>query len=145
MARWWLTGPGSGTVEGDLGLLVLRLAAGIGLTTHGILKLPPPDRFVRIVRQLGFPMPEAFAWMAGLVEFFGAILLVLGLWTRPAASLIAFTMAVAFFGAHRADAFSQKEMSMLYGAAALAIAAIGPGRFALDRLVGGGGKSQRRR
>ena len=46
-------------------------------------------------------------------------------------------MAVAAFVVHGADPLAKKEMALLYMVAFLAIAFIGPGRFSLDRKIGG--------
>ena len=60
-------GRGAATRLGDLGLLVLRGYAGISLAAaHGLGKLPPPDRFITGVGELGFPVPVLFAWAAAL-------------------------------------------------------------------------------
>jgi putative oxidoreductase len=137
-------GAGVGSAWGDVALLVLRVAAGIGLFTHGRMKLPPPERFVGMVGGLGFPLPELFAWCAALAESVGALLLAVGLLTRPAGAAIAVTMSVAFFGAHRNDAFSVKELAMLYGVIGLAFLLLGAGRLSLDRLAGGASGKRRR-
>ncbi len=60
------------------------------------------------------PQPELMAWMAALSEFFGGLLLVLGLFTRPAALFCMVTMSVAVFVSHSEDAFSVKEKALAY-------------------------------
>lgn len=144
MRSFLFGGAGAGSAWGDVALLVLRVAAGIGLFTHGRMKLPPPERFVGMVGGLGFPLPELFAWCAALAESVGALLLAVGLLTRPAGAAIAVTMGVAFFGAHRNDAFSVKELAMLYGVIGLAFLLLGAGRLSLDRLAGGAPGKRRR-
>lgn len=129
-------GDGGGSAVADAGLLVLRLFAGLTLAfAHGLGKLPPSEGFVESVSGLGFPAPEIFAWAAGLAEFAGGLLLALGLFTRPAAVAIAFTMAVAAFGRHGDDPFSSKEKALLFLAIAVAFLLAGSGRYGLDRLV----------
>lgn len=147
----------------NLGLLLLRLA-GLGLAlAHGMGKIErlatgQGARVVESVGKLGFPQPELFAWAAALSEFLGGILVALGLGTRVAASFAAFTMGVAAFARHRAHehllvllglrqatpetlvAWGDPELALLYLGAFLAIALLGPGRFALDALIGRRGK-----
>jgi putative oxidoreductase len=135
MKNFLVGGPGAGSMAGDLGLLVLRVAAGFGLVTHGIEKFPPPDRFVRVVKGLGFPMPEAFAWLVCFVELGGGALLIAGLLARPASAAVALSMGVAFFGAHAGESFAAKEASMLYGVIAFLLLALGAGRYSVDRLI----------
>lgn len=121
----------------DAGLLALRLFAGPALAfAHGINKLPPSERFVVGVVEMGFPMPVAFAWAAGFAEFGGGLLLALGLWTRPAAFFILVTMVVAAFVRQAGDPFTEREAAMLYGAVALLYLIAGPGRFSLDAMLG---------
>lgn len=121
---------------GEVGLLVLRVFAGLSLAlAHGWMKLPPSEQFIDGVGNLGFPVPGAFAWAATLAEFAGGILLALGLFTRPAAFFVLFTMGVAAFGQHLRDPFSVKEMALLYGAIALMYLLKGAGRLSVDALL----------
>ena len=131
-------GPGGADTWADLGVLALRVGAGIGLMTHGMQKLPPADGFVRLVGALGFPAPALFAWLAGLSEFVGGAALMVGLLTRPAAALVLCTMLTAFFGQHSNDPFARKELSFVYMMAATALFFLGAGRFSLDRMLRGG-------
>jgi putative oxidoreductase len=120
----------------DAGLLVLRVGAGLGMAlAHGLGKLPPSDGFVDATAALGFPLPVVFAWLAALAEFGGGLLVALGLATRPAAAFAAFTMAVAFFGAHAGDPFGDREMAFLYGIVFVALALTGAGRFSADAAL----------
>ncbi len=131
-----LFGSGSTSRATDLGLLILRLGAGVSLAfAHGLDKLPPSPGFVEGTAAMGFPLPLVFAWAAALSEFGGGLLLALGLATRPAAFFVACTMAVAFFVRHSADPFMGAEKAFLYLVAALALIATGAGRYAFDRLL----------
>lgn len=121
-----------------LGVLVLRLVPGLSLAlAHGLGKLPPSERFVTGVAELGFPAPIAFAWAASLAESAGGFFMALGLFTRPAAFFVLFTMGTAFFLRHAADPFQKKELALLYGVIALGVLLIGAGRYSLDALFRG--------
>jgi putative oxidoreductase len=120
----------------DGALTVLRMFAGFALAFgHGLGKLPPSEKFVGVVSSIGFPAPGLFAWAAALSEFGGGLLLGLGLLTRPAATLVCFTMLVAVVGQHRSDPFKAMEPALLYGAIALVFVLLGSSRFGLDRLA----------
>ena len=119
----------------DLGLLVLRVLSGLGLAfAHGRGKLPPSDRFVGRVAEIGLPLPEILAWGAGLLEFAGGLAIAFGLMTRPVAVGALLVVATAFFGAHGGN-FSEGEKAFLYGAAMLTLALTGAGRFSLDAAL----------
>ena len=120
----------------DLGLVVLRVVAGLSLALgHGLGKVPPSAGFVEMVGGLGFPAPGLFAWGATAAELGGGLLLALGLLTRPAGALIAVNMLVVTLLAHAGDPFGDREMGLLYGVIALAFAVLGAGRYSLDALV----------
>jgi putative oxidoreductase len=138
-------GPGGASRVADAGLLVLRVGIGLYLSlAHGLGKMPPPEMLVRGVEAMGFPAPVVFAWLAGLSEFAGGLLVALGLLTRPAALMILFTMGVAAFRVHLNDPWTpsasggaSKEMAMLYLVPALALLLTGAGRFSIDRVIRG--------
>src|SRR5260221_984132 len=82
-----------------IGLLVLRIALGAIFLTHGYPKLVRPNlEMQHMFTQHG--LPAQFVYVAGILESFGAALLVLGLFTRPAALLLAIEMAVSILKGH---------------------------------------------
>lgn len=128
-------GAAVGTPLANLGLLILRVYTGLILASqHGIYKIPPSDKFVQGVNEIGFPIPGLFAWAAGCAEFLGGILLAIGLFTRPAALFILITMLTAVFGRHALDPFSDKELALSYGFIALCFLLLGSGRYGIDDM-----------
>lgn len=124
----------------SLGLLVMRVAFGVGLATHGYSKLfgGGIEGFAKnAVEPLGFPFPLVFAYLAGAAEFFGALFIAVGLLTRLAAIPVAFNMGVALFMVHvkNGHSFSQMEMAVLYLAFAVTVLCTGAGSFSLDRII----------
>jgi putative oxidoreductase len=120
----------------DLGLLFLRVFAGLSLTlAHGVGKLPPSEGFIAGAAEMGFPLPVLFAWAAALSKSLGGFLLALGLLTRPAAFFIVVTMSVAAFVRQAGDPFGDLELPLLYGFVALQFLFTGSGRFGLDALL----------
>lgn len=120
----------------NVGLVILRVYTGLSMAfAHGLGKLPPSERFIEGTAKLGFPLPEFFAWAAGMSEFAGGLLLALGLFTRPSAFFLACTMFVAAFLQHAADPFGRKEKALLFLAIALAFVLIGAGKYAVDHWV----------
>jgi putative oxidoreductase len=135
-ARDVLFGSATTGPVGDLGLLPLRVFAGLALAfAHGINKIPPTERFVARIGGFGFPAPELFAWMSGFAELAGGILLAAGLLTRPVAALIVINMSVAVVFGHLGDPFGRRELALMFGFVALMFALVGAGRYSLDGLI----------
>ena len=116
-------------------LAVLRIVAGLLFIEHGLQKLfafpsAPP-----------FPMPAPFSllWIGAILETVGGLLVVLGLFARPAAFIIAGEMAVAYFLFHAPRGFfpivNGGEGAILFCFIFLYIAAAGPGAWSLDRTI----------
>ena len=127
----------------DVGKLILRAVIGLMMLFHGVSKLR-----------------HGIAWMAGplsahhlpafigygvyVAEVVAPILLLIGLFTRPAALVIVFEMVMALYLVVQGNAFQiQKqtgalgaELQFLYLFGALAIAFLGSGRFAVSRGKG---------
>lgn len=84
------------------------------------------------------PVGDWPGWWAGLIEFVTGLLVMLGLFTRPAAFLASGTMAVAYFWMHQPkglwpiDPHQGGELSVLYCFAFFLLVFLGPGAYALD-------------
>lgn len=121
----------------EIAVTALRVYCGLALAlAHGWSKVPPSERFLEGVEELGFPMPVVFGWAAGLSELIGGLFLAAGFLTRPSALFVAFTMMVAAFGRHAADPFKAKELSLFYLFVALIFVCRGAGRISVDRILG---------
>lgn len=117
----------------SLGLLFLRLGAGGFMAfAHGLGKV---RNFLELTHTFPDPLHIGTlpsATLATGAEFFGALLVVVGLCTRPAALSVVITMLVAGLIHHAHDPWGQKEMAFLFAVAFSAIALAGPGSFSLD-------------
>lgn len=116
----------------DLGLLVLRLAAGGLLLPHGWGKLTQLAS-----GDLEFPDPLGIGGAPSLVlvvfaELVCALLVLVGFKTRLAALPPAFAMLVAALVFHAPDDLGTKELPLLYAAVYVALALLGGGRYSLD-------------
>ena len=129
-----------------LGLLALRIALGVIFITHGYPKLIRSNvEMQHLFIQHG--LPAQFVYVAGVLEAFGGALLVLGLFTRPVALLLAIEMAVAIWKMHSSGgilAVHLYEFPFALGAACLALATVGPGAVSVDEgLLGSVGRKSR--
>jgi putative oxidoreductase len=115
------------------GLLVLRVGAGLFMALgHGLTKLRAfPKLSSMFPDPLGIGSAASLTFATG-AEFLAALLLALGLFARPSAAALAFTMGVAGFLQHAPDPFAKRELALLYGIIFLALALTGPGSFSLD-------------
>jgi putative oxidoreductase len=124
---------------------LVRVTAGALLLPHGAQKLfglfggygiDATGQF--FAAKLG--LPASFALLAGLIEFFGGLALVVGLGTRAVAALIAGMMAVAIFAVHLNNGLFWTsggiEYPLMLGVVALSFVIRGGGRFSLDALIG---------
>jgi len=126
----------------DLGKLVLRLSLGVLFLLHGIAKIANgPGAIVGMVEQAGMPGPVAYLVYVG--EVLAPLLVILGLWTRPAALVVAINMAFAVALAHLDQLGTlgktggwALELQGMYFFSALAISLIGAGRFSVGGTRG---------
>ncbi len=126
----------------DAALLVLRLVMGILILFHGVSKLPPPPAFIVAALQK-MDMPSVLAYGVYIGEIVGPLLIIIGVWTRLGALLIAVNMVVALALAHTGDLFHlnkqggyQLELQAMYLFTAIAIALSGAGRYSVGGRFG---------
>lgn len=132
----------------NIGLLILRLGLGVMFILHGYPKMfGGPETWTEVgtaVQYIGIDFaPMFFGFMAGVIEFFGGIFLLLGLFFTPSLVALFLVMIVAtanHFGA--ADGFSDYSHSIEMAVVFLSLMFIGPGTLSLDRKLH---KTQRRR
>ena len=124
-----------------LALLVLRLALGAIMTGHGYHKvfghLHEHAQFVASLH-----LPAWLGYVSAFTEFFGGILLLLGLLTRCAAIAVCIDMTVAIVTVHFKHGLMGQggyEFPLSLAVIAFALIFFGAGPIALDHIRGGGG------
>jgi putative oxidoreductase len=114
---------------------ILRIMTGLLLLQHGTMKY------------FNFPPSEMFAGgldnlmrAAGAIELIGGILIIIGLFTRPAAFICSGFTAAAYFMAHAPQGFfpvlNQGELAVLYCFVFLYFAFAGAGPWSIDAARG---------
>jgi len=125
-----------------LALLLLRCGLALVFVYHGYPKLFGKTAvFVSAFERLG--LPGYFVYIAGAVEAFGGLMLVLGLYTRVAALLLLLDMGAAMWKYNFNEgiyAVREYELPLVLGLAALAVATTGAGPFSLDHVIYRGNK-----
>lgn len=121
-----------------LALLLLRLGLGVIFVYHGYPKIfTHAHQTMQEFPRMGFP--SYFALVAGVIEFFGGWLLVLGLFTRIAALLLAGEMAIAILRVHLPQggvmAVSNYQFPLALAVGAFALVAVGAGAISMDRAI----------
>lgn len=116
-------------------LLILRLAGGLMMLTHGYPK------FKKLLSgDFSFADPIGLGEEVSLVatvfaEFICAILVALGLYTRLASVPILFTMLIAALVVHSGDPFGKQELGLLYASIFAVTALNGGGNYSLDKII----------
>ena len=122
----------------DFGLLILRFGIGAMFMLHGLPKMTGGlEKWTALggsMESFGITfMPAFWGFMGAFAEFFGGLLLVLGLFWRPVIILLVLTMVVAATKHLTAgDGLMGSSHAIEAGIAFLAFLFIGPGRYSLD-------------
>jgi putative oxidoreductase len=119
---------------------LVRVSLGLILLPHGYGKLFLNDAVgaSRNFVNFGWAFPLAWAYAIGVLEFFGGLMLVFGLLTRPVALAVSIQMAVISFAVLYPNwGWSQRgmEFALFMGLIAISILMAGGGRYSLDRLL----------
>jgi putative oxidoreductase len=115
-------------------LAVLRIVTALLFLEHGTGKLLGFP-----MTSMAFPPPWTLFWMAGLLELVGSLLLLIGLFTRPAAFFLAGEMAVAYWMIHAPKSpfpmINGGEGAILFCFIFLLFVATGPGTWSVDEKL----------
>ena len=126
----------------DLARLILRVAVGGLMLFHGVDKIHHGVGGIQDLVE-GAGMPRVMGYGVYVGEVLAPLLILIGLWTRPAALVLAMNMVVAVLLAHRADVLTITghgawglELQALYFLGALALVFTGAGRWSVSRGKG---------
>lgn len=121
-----------------LSVTFLRVIAGFGFMFHGWPMIQDPMGDIGLVERIGFYPGVFWSPLLAGTEFFGGLLLLLGLLTRPAAVGTSFVLCVTtyFHWVMKTEGYEGAEKSLLWLAITAYFAVHGGGRWALDRLIG---------
>lgn len=125
------------TVALDVARLLLRLILGALILLHGISKIRGGPGFILdIVEKAG--LPEPFGYLVYVGEVVAPILVIIGLFTRASALVIAINMIVAILLVHVSQFFTiadtggwALELQGLYVVVAVCVSLLGAGRYSV--------------
>ena len=116
-------------------LSVLRIITGLMIIQHGMGKIfhfPALPAYANV-------QPLSLLGAAGFIELIGGALLIIGLWTQPAAFIVSGEMAVAYFMVHAPRSFfpliNGGTLAIAYCFACLYLSTAGAGPWSLDAAV----------
>ena len=116
---------------------ILRIGAGLLFFHHGTPKLF--GWFGGMGEDGGSAELVSLMGLAGILEVFGGLLIVVGLFTRPVAAILALEMIIAFFYAHFPQGWvpieNRGELALLYMFVWIFLAGAGAGPASLDRML----------
>ena len=126
----------------NLAKLLLRLTLGGLILLHGVAKLhTAPVMIMELLAGAGFP--SALGYLVYVGEVLAPLLLIVGLWTRAAALIVALNMVVAVLLVHRGQLGELSEsggwaleLQGFYFFIAVAIMLLGAGRFSVGGAAG---------
>jgi putative oxidoreductase len=128
------------------GLFILRVALGLIFLTNGYPKLTRSSEALQALF-VHHGLPAKLVYVAGVLETFGGVLLIVGLFARPVALLLACEMGVAILKVHSVHgimALHQYEFPLALATACLALATVGAGKLSADHLLYGEGGARTR-
>jgi putative oxidoreductase len=112
----------------------LRIITGIGFMIHGLPKLQDIPNTQNSFMNMGLP-PE-LAIIIGLLEFIGGLAILLGIFTRIAAGLLAINMIGAILLVKLSKGFIDGyELDLLYLAIMISLILTGPGNLSIEKNV----------
>ena len=117
---------------------LLRVAAGALLATHGYGKILDPFGMTSMVEHLGFYPGVFWSPLLAATEFFGGILIAIGLFTRPAAfaAMIVLAVTVYFHGIVQGEGLMGAEKSILWTLILFFFAVRGANSHSVDARIG---------
>ena len=119
----------------NLAMLLLRLGSGVLMMSHGYDKLAHFTKFrSQFMNFMGIGVTASLS-LSVFAEFFCAIFLVIGLFTRLATIPLIINMGVALFMAHHGEVFGDGEKAALYLVCYTTLLLCGPGKASVDGMI----------
>lgn len=129
----------------DISYPLVRICAGVFFVPHGMQKLFGSfggniNGTAGFFAKIGLEPAMPLAYLVGSVEFFGGLLIAIGLFTRPAAAASAILLFVAAFKVHLGNGYFWNkggyEYPLFWALVMVAIFCAGAGKWSVDKKIG---------
>ena len=128
----------------DLATLILRLALGVIMVSHGIPKIKKREVLGKKWND-HYGVPKATIWLTGILQIVGGLALLLGLFTSLTSLVLTLDMLAALFicifNSHHREPFNSVtpvkgwDVNLLLVASLIAVLLLGGGKWSLDALL----------
>jgi putative oxidoreductase len=123
----------------NLVLLLIRLTLAYGFYKPAVMKWKDINAISGWFESMGYPLPTLNAYLAGITEMAGVVLLILGLGTRIISLPLIFVMLVAIFTVHISNGFEAGdngfEIPLYYILMLFSLVVYGAGKYSIDYLI----------
>ena len=128
----------------DLATLILRLALGVIMVSHGIPKIKKREVLGKKWND-HYGVPKATIWLTGILQIVGGLVLLVGLFTSLTSLVLTLDMLAALFicifNSHHREPFNSVtpvkgwDVNLLLVASLIAVLLLGGGKWSLDALL----------
>lgn len=119
----------------DVALLFIRIGIGVVFIVAGWGKLTGIEGVQGFFGDIGIPLAGLMAWVVAIIEFFGGIMVLTGLYSRIPALLLGIIMIVAIFTVKMDQGFGEMRVDLLLLLMNAAIFSSGSGKYSIDSML----------
>lgn len=125
----------------DLALLLLRIGVAVVFLYHGWGKLTGIEGVQQFFGNIGIPLPGLMAWVVGIVEFIGGLLVLVGYKIRIPCILLAIVMVVAILTVKIGAGFEEARIDFVLLLVNISLALTGAGGYSVEAKMSSSGES----
>ncbi|MDX1591790.1 MAG: DoxX family protein [Balneolaceae bacterium] len=120
----------------NIALLLLRLGVAAVFIYHGWGKITGIEGVQQFFGNVGIPLPGIMAWVVGITEFVGGIMVLTGFKIKIPSILLAIIMVVAILTVKMGQGFEAARVDILLLMMTSSLALMGSGSYSLDSMMG---------
>ena len=120
----------------NIALLLLRLGVAAVFIYHGWGKITGIEGVQQFFGNVGIPLPGIMAWVVGITEFVGGLMVLTGFKIKIPSILLAIIMVVAILTVKMGQGFEAARVDLLLLMMTISLALMGSGSYSLDSMLG---------